>query len=169
MGTLALKNAQWEHFSQLVAAGKNPTEAYTLAGYSKGGAAQSSRRLLKVAQVEQRIAYLREAIAKPAREAAIEKAAVTQTWVLTRLMQLAERTMPPDPNDPDAKPNPYMNPAAARAALALLGKQAGMFQETRHLTVKKLGELSDAECAALLAEDDNLDPDAGEGEGGAGS
>lgn len=98
---------------------------------------------------------LREAIAAPARERAIEKAALSKAWVLNRLMQLVERTMPPDPVEArkeDAVVSDHVSPSACTAALKLLGQEQGMFIE-RKVLLKRLDEMSEEELAAVIDEE----------------
>ena len=102
-----LKNQRHEHFAQLVAGGKDGTSAYVTAGFSPNGAQQSAIRLLKVAVVCERIAELRKAVEEPARERAIEKAAVSKAWVLERLTKVVDLGMAVEPvMGPDGAPLP---------------------------------------------------------------
>lgn len=151
-----LKNAKHEHFAHLVAKGKEPTAAYVSAGYSNKGAQQSANRLLKVAVVQIRIEELRQAIEKPAREAAIEKAALEKSWVIQQLMENVSMAKSAEPVlDHEGKPTGEykQNLAAANRALELLGKELGMFVDRKevrtggllddmpHDELKKLEEL----------------------------
>jgi hypothetical protein len=79
-----LANARHERFAQLVASGKNGAEAHVLAGYSRGGAKQSARRLLTHAYLQRRIEELQSVIAD-----GIVKLAVTDRNA--RLTALQER------------------------------------------------------------------------------
>lgn len=134
-----LKNAKHEHFAHLVAKGKDPSAAYIAAGYSEKGAIQSANRLLKVADVMLRIEELRAAIEAPAREAAIEKAALSKTWVISQLMEnvkMAKALEPVIDKDGGLTGELKQNLPAANRALELLGKELGMFVE-RHEDVTK--------------------------------
>lgn len=134
---MILKNAKHEHFSQLVAGGKPPTAAYVLAGYSEHGAAQSANRLLKNAEIADRIAQLRKAVEEPARERAIEKAAVSKAWVLSELMEnvsMAKQAVPVLNKKGEPTGEYQQNLSAANRALELLGKELGMFKDQLEVT-----------------------------------
>ena len=145
-----LKNAKHEHFAQLVAGGKTPPVAYVTAGYSEAGAAQSANRLLKNADVALRIAQLRKAVEEPARERAIEKAAVDKAWVLSQLIEVVKMAKQAEPVR-DAEGNPIgeyrQNLAAANKSLELLGKELGMFVDRSEV---RTGPLDDASTEVLL-------------------
>jgi phage terminase small subunit len=55
-----LKNIRHEKFAQGIASGKNATQAYIDAGFSKNGAGQSGDRLLKNAEITARINDLQQ-------------------------------------------------------------------------------------------------------------
>ena len=55
-----LDNPRHEKFSQLVAGGVKPAEAYVLAGYKKTGASQAASRLLTKTEVCARVSELQE-------------------------------------------------------------------------------------------------------------
>lgn len=139
-----LRNKRHEHFAHLVAKGENPTRAYVAAGYSEQGAAQSANRLLKDAEVCSRIAHLREAIEKPTRERAIEKAAVDKAWVLHNLTKIVSMGMAAEPVlDRDGNPVGEFrnNLAAANKALELVGKELGMFIDRKEIRTGELDGL----------------------------
>jgi len=50
-----LRNPRHEKFSQLIASGIKPTEAYVSLGYRKAGAPQSANNLLKRTDVRERL------------------------------------------------------------------------------------------------------------------
>jgi phage terminase small subunit len=139
-----LKNARHEHFAQLVAGGKDQTDAYVAAGFSKNGAAPSACRLLRDANVCSRIAELRKAVEEPARERAIEKAAVSKAWVLDKLTKVVDMGMAigtvtgPDGETGELK---AANLPAANTALSLIGKELGMFIERREVRTGELDAL----------------------------
>ena len=58
-----LSNPRYEKFSQLVASGIKPTEAYISLGYSAKGAPQSANKLLKRADVRVRVEEILQAAA----------------------------------------------------------------------------------------------------------
>lgn len=128
----ARNNPKHEHFAQLIAAGESATNAYSLAGYSENGAAQSANRLLKDAKVRERVSELQEAVA----ERAVEKAALDRAWVLDRLRENVERAMKATaPVDEDGRPcgeYRYEGQVANRA-LELIGKELGMFKDQQKI------------------------------------
>lgn len=139
-----LKNQRHEHFAQLVAGGKDGTSAYVTAGFSPNGAQQSAIRLLKVAVVCERIAELRKAVEEPARERAIEKAAVSKAWVLERLTKVVDLGMAIEPvMGPDGETGELKasNLPAANTALGLIGKELGMFVDRKEVRTGALDGL----------------------------
>jgi hypothetical protein len=139
-----LKNARQEHFVQLVAGGKSPADAYVAAGFSPTGAASAAARLCRNVQVCARLEELRLAIEAPARERAIEKAAVSKAWVLDKLTQVVDMGMAvgavtgPDGETGELK---AANLPAANTALTLIGKELGMFVERREVRTGELDAL----------------------------
>jgi phage terminase small subunit len=148
-----LKNQRHEHFAQLVAGGKDATAAYVAAGYSQGGAAQSAIRLLKVANVCSRIAELRKAVEEPARERAIEKAAVSKAWVLERLTRIVDLGMAVEPVKDDQGREvgeiKVANLPAANTALGMIGKELGMFIDRKEVRTGALDGLGHDELKQL--------------------
>lgn len=147
-----LDNGKHEHFCQLVANGESATQAYVLAGYSEKGAAASASRLLKAAEICERLAFLRSLKEKQHAEAVnavIERHALTKDWVIQQLMENVDMAKQATPVL-DRQGNPTglyeQNLAAANRALELLGTELGMF--IKKAEVGKPGdfqELSDAE------------------------
>ena len=76
-----LSNPRHEKFSQLVASGIKPTEAYTSLGYSKAGAPQSANNLLKRTDVRERVNEIQSLAA----QSSAEEVAFDQKRVLNRL------------------------------------------------------------------------------------
>lgn len=140
-----LRNAKHEHFAQLIAkGGTTPPKAYVIAGYSDKGAAQSANRLLKDADVVRRVEELREAIEKPSRERAIEKAAVDKAWVLSQLVEVVQMAKQAEPvRDTEGNPTGEykQNLAAANKALELVGKEIGMFVDRKEVRTGELDGL----------------------------
>jgi phage terminase small subunit len=123
-----LKNSRDEHFAQLVAAGKTPTQAYGLAGYSEAGAHASAARLLRNATIRARVAELQKAVS----ERAVEKATVDRAWVLAQLRENVDRAMQAvEMTDSKGKPTGEFRyeGGVANRALELIGKELGMFRE----------------------------------------
>lgn len=132
-----LTNRRHEHFAQLVAKGEKPGRAYVTAGYSEAGADQSAARLLRKAEVCSRVAELREAVEKPSRERAIEKAAVDKAWVLSNLVKVVSMGMATEPiRDDEGNETGELkatNLPAANKALELVGKELGMFVDRKEV------------------------------------
>lgn len=149
-----LKNARHEHFAQLVAGGKDPTAAYVTAGFSPNGARPSALRLLQVATVCSRVAELRKAVEEPARERAIEKAAVSKAWVLEKLTKVVDLGMALEPvKGEDGKELGELKAAnlpAANTALGLIGKELGMFIDRKEIRTGPLDGLPPDEAKSLI-------------------
>src|ERR1035438_5506982 len=82
-----LRNPRHEKFSQLVASGIKPTEAYVSLGYSKAGAPQSTNNLLKRTDVRERVNEIQSLAAQSSAEAV----AFDQKRVLDRLDVLSRK------------------------------------------------------------------------------
>ena len=159
-----LKNARHEHFATLVAGGKDQTAAYVTAGFSPNGARPSAIRLLQIATVCSRVEELRKAVEEPARERAIEKAAVSKAWVLEKLTRVVDLGMALEPvKGDDGKEIGELKAAnlpAANTALNLIGKELGMFIDRKDirsgtldgLAHDELKYLRDALVASLAAD-----------------
>ena len=90
-----LSNPRWERFALELANGVPAPKAYVTAGY-KGADPGNASHLQAKPQISQRIAELlkeREHIHAEGTAKAIESVALTQEWVLTRLMENAERAL----------------------------------------------------------------------------
>lgn len=151
-----LLNAKHEHFAQLVSNGESPVRAYVLAGYSEGGAHASASRLLKNADICERIAQLRDkkeqAHAKAVSKA-FEKHALTKEWVIAQLMEnvaIAKSAEPVLDNEGNPTGEYKANIAAANGALKLLGIEIGMFVEKREVRTGPLSAASDAELDQII-------------------
>jgi phage terminase small subunit len=115
-----LGDQRQELFAQEIAKGKTGEAALVAAGYKPNRSAAS--RLLTDVNVSARVRELKEAAA--------EKAVLTQSWVIERLMKNAERSMQREAVlDEDGKPlGEYRYDGnVANRALELLGKELGMF------------------------------------------
>ena len=106
-----LRNPRHEKFSQLVASGIKPTEAYVSLGYSKAGAPQSANNLLKRTDVRERLTEIQSLAA----QSAAEEVAFDQKRVLNRLDVLSR------------KAEELGQISAAARCEELIGKQRGMF------------------------------------------
>jgi Terminase small subunit len=116
-----------ERFCINIADGLTGEKAYIQAGYSPNGAAQSASRLLRNAEIQARIEVLRNAMA----EQAIERAALTRSYVITCLMTIVEQCMQHEPirdKSGIVLGHARYNPMAAIRALEFLGKELGMFK-----------------------------------------
>ena len=169
-----LPNAKHEHFAQLVSNGESATRAYVLAGYSEGGAPQSAGRLLKNAQVCERIAYLRsikEQKHQQAVSAVISDAAIDKKWVLDKLTRIVAMGMQAEPvTDEEGQPvGEYrQNLAAANKAVELIGKELGMFVERKEIRTGALDDLNHDELKRLRDALGSVLGAAGTSAGGAG-
>jgi hypothetical protein len=106
-----LRNPRHEKFSQLVASGIKPTEAYVSLGYSKAGAPQSANNLLKRTDVRERVNEIQSLAAQSSAEAV----AFDQKRVLDRLDVLSR------------KAEELGQISAAARCEELIGKHRGMF------------------------------------------
>jgi hypothetical protein len=107
----SLSNPRHEKFSQLVASGIKPTEAYISLGYSAKGAPQSANNLLKRADVRRRV----DEILQAAAVSMVAEIAFDQQRVLNRLDMLSR------------KAEDLGQISAAVRCEELIGKHRGMF------------------------------------------
>ena len=103
-----LHNPRHEQFAQLVASGKDLTQSFISAGYSKANAASCARRLSRKEQVRARIVELQAAGA----QAVVTCVDMDKSWALLELGKIAE--------------NGKSESVKVRA-LELCGKELGMF------------------------------------------
>jgi len=121
-----LRNPRHEKFSQLVASGIKPTEAYVSLGYSKAGAPQSANNLLKRTDVRERVNEIQSLAAR----STAEEVAFDHKRVLNRLDVLSRKAE-------------EMNQiGAAVRAEELIGKHRGMFIDRSDLTFQFGGDLA---------------------------
>ena len=106
-----LHNPRHEQFAQLVASGKDLTQSFISAGYSKANAVSCARRLSRKEQVRARIVELQAAGA----QAVVTGVDMDKSWVLLELRKIAE--------------NGKSESVKVRA-LELCGKELGMFANT---------------------------------------
>ena len=140
----ALSTGKHEQFCIGVAEGLTAEKAYIQDGYSPNGAAQSASRLLRNAEFQARVDALRNAMA----ERAIERTALTRSYVINGLMTIVERCRQHEPRrDRHGTVGGYSkyNPMAATRALELLGKELGMFKgaperpkAVEHITLEEM-------------------------------
>ena len=153
-----LKNARHERFAQSLVEGKTATDAYKLAGYtpSRHNAAKLSHK----EYIQARVAELqgrRALAAERATEKVVEKLALTKEWVVSRLMENAERALQRVPVlDDDGKPTGQWryDGTVANRSLELLGKHLGILIERREIGEPgEFERLADQELLEDLRED----------------
>lgn len=135
-----LKNPKWELFAQELAKGTTADEAYQLAGYkpNRGNAATLKQNQSILDRVNALLAE-REKMHGQSTSKAIERAALTKEWVITRLMDnalVALGEVPVRVSQEEGKPavEEFAREApAANRALELLGKELGMFVDRREI------------------------------------
>jgi phage terminase small subunit len=116
----------------------NGTQAAIRTGYSAKTANVQASRLLTNANIKAAIA------AAQAKRA--EAAQIDQQWVLTRLIEVAERCMQANqPTGRDGEPlgEWKFEHSGANKALELIGKHLGMFTDNVNVTGKAFDSLSD--------------------------
>jgi len=142
-----LRNPRHEKFSQLVASGIKPTEAYVSLGYSKVGAPQSANNLLKRTDVRERVNEIQSLAA----QSAAEEVAFDQKRVLNRLDILSR------------KAEELGQISAAARCEELIGKQRGMFVDRTALqwdldpskmTIEQLDVIANHLLKSALGTDD---------------
>ena len=122
-----LRNPRHEKFTQLVASGIKPTEAYVSLGYSKAGAPQSANNLLNRTDVRERVNEIQSLAA----QSSAEEVAFDQKRVLNRLDVLSR------------KAEELGQISAAARCEELIGKHRGMFVDcTALLSDLDAGKLS---------------------------
>lgn len=110
---MILKNARHELFAQAVASGKNPSEAYVLAGYQPDSG--NASKLNTKASVRQRITEIQSAM----HARSVKNASYGREWVLHELIDNVERAKAAE------------DFSAANTALRLLGVEQSMFVERK--------------------------------------
>lgn len=142
-----LDNAQHEKFVQELVKGKGNGEAYIAAGYKAKNVAVASAcatKLLKIAQIAARIAELQKK--------AEDKAVLTKTWVIKRLVENVERAMTAiavTDREGEATGEYKYEGSVANRALELLGKELGMFVDRKEVGLP--GDFDDMTPAELDA------------------
>lgn len=156
----ALKNARHEMFAQNIAAGMSLRDAYRNANV---GVAQDkcipevASRLKSNPRVAARIKELNDARMKieakstaKAMERVVEKTALTKEYVITRLIENAERAMQAVPvkNAKGEETGVYRyEGSVANRALELLGKELGLFVDRKEVGAP--GEFADVDARTL--------------------
>lgn len=109
-----LSNPRHERFAQELASGKSQTEAYETAGFKHNR--HNASRLITNETIKARVAELQGRIT--------EGVVLTKQWILEQLID----------NVKLAKAQPKPDTSAANQALALLGKEQGMFVDRGEVT-----------------------------------
>jgi hypothetical protein len=150
-----LRNTRWERFAQFLADGKRPGQAYQLAGFGKSTSRPSA--LAKNPEIVARVGEItraREEFKQRELQIAVERSAVSKTWVLERLKENAERAMQVRPVlDKEGNPTGeyQWNGFVANKALELLGRELGMFVERHELTLaQRLADMPEDQRAAEM-------------------
>lgn len=153
-----LTNPRQERFAQGLAEGKTQRDAYASAGYKPSDA--NASHLQADNRVSQRVSELlaaRAARTERATEKAVEKLALTKEWVVSRLMENAERALQRVPVlDDDGKPTGQWryDGMVANRSLELLGKHLGILIERREIGEPgEFERLADQELLEDLRED----------------
>ena len=131
-----LHNPRHEKFSQLVASGVKPSEAYVSVGYKPTGAKQAASRLLTKVDVRERVSELQEAAARSTAEAVI----LNRQRVLHRLSELSHEAQ---------QKGQY---GAAARCEELIGREIGMFVQRDEPWDGNLDSLTDEQLEKLLAQ-----------------
>lgn len=151
-----LSNHRHERFAQLIADGLSGAEAYREAGYqvSANVSSVNASRLLKDAKVSARVAELQADRAKAVSEAtakAAEKLEISKEWVLSKLVDNANRAMQAKAVT-DGEGNSIgeyrYEGSVVNRALELIGKELGMFIERAE--IGKPGDFEDLSDSQLL-------------------
>jgi hypothetical protein len=130
----ALPNPRQERYAQLLAKGTKQIEAYVQAGYSRK--TSSASQLASDPRVAARVTELQIEVRRTeeeARQKAVKKLALTEEWIVERLMYNAERCLRGQPildKNGVQIPGQYTgkpDSMGANKALELLGKYKGMF------------------------------------------
>ena len=144
----AIKNPKHELFVQNVAKGMSGAKAYVAAGYqaNPNSANVAATRLLQQPNIAARLNELlerRDNIEVRAIEKAVEKTALSKTWIIERLMRnammaLGEQKVKISKLDKETNTTIDVelverDPAAANKALELLGKTLGIFIDRKEV------------------------------------
>ena len=148
-----LKNARHEKFSIGLADGLSQEKAYVAAGFSPNGARGSASTLIKqhpyILKRRDEILAEREKLHAVSTVKACEALAIDKEWVLNELIDTVFKAKRGQPvRNKEGEIVGYRpNLAAATAALALLGKELGMFRERKepeqHKPYRNIEELKE--------------------------
>lgn len=154
-----LRNPRWELFAQGLADGKRQTDAYKNAGFEYTATKNRSApaRLAKRPEIKARLSELlreRDVVNQQALQIAVKETGVTKAWIMGMLKENVERAMGIKPVlDKDGNPTGeyQYNGFVANKALALLGREIGMFVERHELTLaQRLAEMPEDQRAAEM-------------------
>lgn len=145
-----LKNPKHERFAQELAKGKSQAEAYVTAGFkpNRHNAATLARQQHILDRVEFLLAE-REEIHAQSTAKAVERVSLTKEWVLTKLVENAERALQAkQATNSEGEPvgDFKYEGSVANRALELLGKELGMFIDRKEVrNVSEFDEIDDAD------------------------
>lgn len=155
-----LLNPKHERFAQEAASGKNASEAYEVAGYSRNRG--NAAALRKTEEIQTRIAEIleeRNAMHSAAVGVAVQKLSLTKEWVIEGLMENAARALQRQAVlDDDGKPigEYHYQGNVANRAFELLGKELGMFIDRKETGAPgefaAIDSMSGPELLAFLAQ-----------------
>ena len=153
-----LDNPRHERFAQELADGKSQTDAYVAAGYkeSRSSASALATNPNISARVSELLSLRAQSTAK-ATERAVQKLTLDKEWVLTRLMENAERALQRQPvlgDDGEPIGEYKYEGNVANRALELLGKQLGLFIDRHeHGKPGEFEQLGDEELMQEIAKE----------------
>ena len=133
----ALENPKWEKFAKEVARGKTQRAAYKAIDGKAKDPDSAASDLANNPKVKARIKELTSRVT----DKAIERAALTKSWVIESLRANAEKAMK----------SPYGSSVANRA-LELLGTELGMFRNDGLPKPPRLEDLPTEDLERMLAE-----------------
>lgn len=131
-----LENPKWEKFAREVARGATQRAAYKACGYIAKDIDSAASDLANNPQVKARI----EELSRRCTDKAIERAALTKSWVMEKLRENAEKALK----------LPHGSSVANRA-LELIGTELGMFRNDGPRKPLSLEDLSIEDLEKLLA------------------
>jgi len=140
----ALKNPRWEKFAREVARGKTQRDAYKACGGKALNPDSAASDLAQKSEVEARIKEL----TRRATNKAMERSAITKTWVMESLRENAEKAM-----------KLAHGSSVANRALELIGTELGMFRSDGPPKKLTLEDLTADELRELLGDKAPPKPD----------
>ncbi len=142
-----LENIKHERLVQHVMAGKTPSEAYKLSGFSGKNPATVASAILNRLEVKARLKELADRLEKKSTRKAVAQVALSKELVLRKLMENAQRA---------EKVKGGSN--VATRCWELLGKHLGMWQDTEGKPLN-IEELTGDQLRQLLGDEAPPKPD----------